>query len=201
MKKLTGILLNNLVGLLILTACSTSGESVTPVAITLFPQPTPTEVRILPTPSSPGDSITWRDLQVTMGQIEITEDFITEFGSTRSPSPGMKFMWVHIQLKNAGQVEIDTPQLENYSVLYAATELKPTYGHRQGYKEYSTLDSVLFPEQETDAWIRFDIPVAAELTDLLCVFLPESSQVGVSFSSPNYPYSENKPTYVWKCAP
>lgn len=201
MKKLTGILLNNLIGLLILTACSTAGESITPVAITLFPQPTPTEVRILPTPSSPGDSITWRDLQVTMSQIEITEDFITEFGSTRNPSAGMKFMWVHIQLKNAGQIEIDTPQLENYSALYAESELKPTYGHRQGYKDYSTLDPILFPEQEADAWIRFDIPVAAELKDLLCVFLPESSQVGVSFSSPNYPYSENKPTYVWKCAP
>ena len=201
MKKLTGIFLNYLIGLLILTACSSNSGSVTPVAITLFPQPTATEVRVLPTPASPGDSITWRDLQITMVQIEITEDFITEFGSTRSPSPGMKFMWVHIQLKNAGQIEIDTPQLENFSVLYAGTELKPTYGHRQAYKDYSTLEPLLFPDQDTDAWIRFDIPVAAELKDLLCVFLPESVQIGTSFSSPNYPYSDNKPTYVWKCAP
>jgi len=192
---------NNLIGLLILTACSSTGESVTPVTITLFPQPTATQVRILPTPASPGDSITWRGLQVTLGQIEATEEFITEFGSTRNPSPGMKFMWVHIQLKNMGQIEMDVPKLENYSVLYAATELKPTYGHRQGYKDYSTLGSILFPDQEADGWIRFDIPVAAELKDLSCVFLPESSQIGTSFSSPNYPYSENKPTYVWNCAP
>ena len=135
-----------------------------------------------------------------MDQIETTEEYITEFGSTRNPPAGMKFMWVHIQLTNAGQVEIDTPQLENFSVLYAATELKPTYGHRQGYKDYSTLDPVLFPDQATDGWIRFDIPAAAELKDLLCVFLPESSQIGTTFSSPNYPYSD-KPTYVWKCAP
>jgi len=200
MKKLSCIPLIYLIGLLILTACTTTSASVTPVAVTLFPQPTATEVRILPTSSSPGDPITWRNLQVNMDQIETTEEYITEFGSTRNPPAGMKFMWVHIQLTNAGQVEIDTPQLENFSVLYAATELKPTYGHRQGYKDYSTLDPVLFPDQATDGWIRFDIPAAAELKDLLCVFLPESSQIGTTFSSPNYPYSD-KPTYVWKCAP
>ena len=200
MKKLSCIPLIYLIGLLILTACTTTSASVTPVAVTLFPQPTATEVRILPTSSSPGDPITWRNLQVNMDQIETTEEYITEFGSTRNPPAGMKFMWAHIQLKNVGQIEIDTPQLENFSVLYAGTELKPTYGHRQGYKDYSTLGSVLFPDQEADAWIRFDIPIAAELKDLLCVFLPESSQVGTTFSSPNYPYSD-KPTYVWKCAP
>jgi len=201
MKKLSGILLNYLVGISILAACASSGESVIPVTLTAPPQPTVTEVKILPTPASPGDSITWRDLQLTMDQIETTKDFITEFGSTRSPSPGMKFMWVHIQLRNAGQVEIDIPQLEHYSVLYAATELKPTYGHRQGYKDYSTLGAILFPTQEADGWIRFDLPTTAELQDLLCVFLPESAQIGTTFSSPNYPYSEDKPTYVWKCAP
>lgn len=201
MKNLPGVLLRNLIGLLILTACSSTGEAVTPVTVTAPPQPTATEVRVLPTPASPGDSINWRDLQVTLGQIEITEDFITEFGSTRNPSPGMKFMWVHIQLKNVGQVEVDIPVLEHFSVLYAATELKPTYGHRQGYAEYSTLGPKLFPDQEADGWIRFDIPATAELQDLLCVFLPESAQIGTTISSPNYPYSEDKPTYVWKCAP
>ena len=95
-----------------LTACSSTGESVTPVTITLPPQPTATEVKILPTSASPGDSITWRDLQVTMDQLEITDEFITEFGSTRSPSPGKKFMWAHIQLKNVGEVEIEVPLSE-----------------------------------------------------------------------------------------
>jgi hypothetical protein len=201
MKIPPGVLLKNLIGLLILTACSSTGESVTPVTITATPPPTATEVRILPTPASPGDSIVWRDLQVTMDQIETTEDFITEFGSTRSPSPGTKFMWVHIQLKNVGQIEIDIPPLEHFSVLYAATELKPTYGHREKYTEYATLGPVLFPNQEADGWIRFDIPATAELKDMLCVFIPESAQIGTTFSSPNYPYSEGKPTYVWKCAP
>jgi hypothetical protein len=199
MKKFPGILLSTLIGLLMLAACSSSGESVTPVTITIPPQPTATEVTILPTAASPGDSINWRDLQVTMDQIEITEDFITEFGSTRSPSPGMKFMWAHIQLKNVGQIEIEIPQIEHFSVLYAATELKPTYGHRENYAEYATLGPILFPNQEADGWIRFDIPATAELKDMLCVFIPESAQIGTTFSSPNYPYSEDKPTYVWKC--
>jgi hypothetical protein len=201
MKKLLSVLLKIWIGLLMLTACSSAGESVTPVTITLPPKPTATQVRVLPTPSSPGDSILWQDLQVTMDQLEITDDFITEFGSTRIPSPGMKFMWAHIQLKNVGQIEIEIPQIEHFSVLYAATELKPTYGHRQGYMDYSTLGPILFPDQEADGWIRFDIPATAELKDMLCVFIPESAQIGTSFSSPNYPYSEDKPTYVWKCAP
>jgi hypothetical protein len=170
------------------------------VTVTLFPQPTATAIRILPTSSSPGDSISWRNLHVTLGQVEITENFITEFGSTRSASPGMKFMWMHIQLKNAGPIEIKAPLLENFSVLYSATEIKPTYGYRQGYTEYSTLGPILFPDQKADGWIRFDIPAAAELKDLLCIFLPESAQIGTSYSSPNYPYSEDKPTFVWKCA-
>jgi hypothetical protein len=201
MKKLQNILLKYLIGLLILAACSSNGETITPVTRTVPPQPTVTEVKVLPTPASPGDSILWRDLQVTMDQLEITDEFITEFGSTRIPSPGMKFMWAHIQLKNVGRIEIEIPQIEHFSVLYAATELKPTYGHRQGYTEYSTLGPILFPDQEVDGWIRFDIPATAELKDMLCVFIPESAQIGTTFSSPNYPYSEDKPTYVWKCAP
>jgi len=201
MKKLLSALLKIWVGLLILTACSSSGESVTPTAVTVRPQPTATEVRILPTPASPGDAIIWRDIQVTMDQLEITDDFITEFGSTRKPSPGKKFMWAHIQLKNVGQIEIEVPQIEHFSVLYAATELKPTYGHRQEYSDYSRLGPILFPDQQADGWIRFDIPATAELKDMLCVFIPESAQIGTSFSSPNYPYADNKPTYVWKCEP
>jgi len=190
-----------LIGLFFLTACTSPGESVTPVTITTPPLPTATETSVLPTPASPGNSITWRDLQVTMDQIEVTEEFISEFGTTRKPSAGEKFMWVHVQLKNTGQAEINTPLLENFSVLYAATELKPTYGHRQEYTDFSALEPVLFPGQAADGWIRFDIPVAAELKDLRFVFLPISSQVGASPSSPNYPYADDKPTFVWKCEP
>jgi len=194
LNKIPGILF---VGLLVLTACS----SAPPTIATSAPQPTATAIKVLPTPSIPGDSIRRGDLQVTMVQAEITEDFITEYGSTRIPSPEMKFMWVHVQLKNVGQNQIDTPLPEHFSVLYAETELKPTYGHRKDYAEYTALDPVIFPNQDLDAWLRFDIPDTAELKDLRFVFLPESSQVGTSFSSPNYPYSEDKPTYVWNCAP
>ena len=201
MKNIPDVLLRSLIGLFLITACFTTDASTPPGITTTTSQPTATEAGPLPTPASPGDSITWRDLQVTLDQIETTQEFVTEFGTTRIPSPGKKFMWVHIQLTNVGQIEINIPILENFSVLYAATELKPTYGHRQGYMDYSTLGPILFPDQQADGWIRFDIPATAELTDLLCVFIPESAQIGTSFSSPDYPYSDDKPTYVWKCAP
>jgi len=136
-----------------------------------------------------------------MDQAEITDRFITEFGTQRVPSTGQKFLWVHVRLENVGTDEITLPTSENFSVLYAESEIKPIYGHRQGYAEYSDLDSTLFPGQELDAWLRFDIPVTADLKDLWFVFLPQSFQVGVSPSSPNYPYASNKPTYVWNCSP
>jgi len=197
-KKTLTILL---IGLLILTACSRTRTATALPPATASRQPTATAIKILPTPSSKGDSIIWEDLQVTMEQLEVTQDYLTDFGSTRIPPAGKKFFWVHIQLKNLGQIERDVPVSEHFSILYAAVELKPIYGHRQGYAEYTALGPAIFPNQELDGWLRFDIPAAAELSDMRFVFIPESAQVGASFSSPNYPYAENKPTYVWNCAP
>jgi len=192
-----------LMGLLILTACSrTRTATALPSATaTTSRQPTATAIKILPTPSSKGDSIIWEDLQVTMDQLEVTQDYLTDFGSTRIPPAGKKFLWVHVQLKNLAQIERDVPASEHFSILYAAMELKPIYGHRQGYAEYTALGPILFPDQELDGWLRFDIPSAAELSEMRFVFIPESAQVGVSFSSPDYPYAANKPTYVWNCEP
>lgn len=199
MKKLSHILL---FGLIILTACTAKSEPQSmPAAITVTqtPPPTATATKVLPTPSSPTDSILWDDLQVTMDQLEITGEYLTDFGSTRSPSAGTKLLWVHVLLKNKGQIEKDVPIYEHYSILYAAIEIKPIYGYRQGHTEYTSLNPTIFPNEELDGWLRFDIPDTAELKDLRFVFLPESSGVGTSFSSPNYPYSDGKPTYVWNC--
>ena len=199
MKKFSSIFA---IGLIILTACSSASQtSATPLAATPFPQPTATGIKVFPTPSSLSDSIIWDSLQVTMDQLEVTQEYVTDYGSTRIPPAGQKFLWVDIRLKNTGQIEMEVPLPEHFSVLYAGTELKPSYGHRQGFVDYTTLGSVIFPNQELDSWLRFDIPTAAELKNLRFVFLPESAQVGASYSSPNYPYSEDKPTYVWKCAP
>jgi hypothetical protein len=94
MKKTQNILL----GLLMLTACSSAGTA----TITVPAPSTPTAIQALPTSAAPGTSILWEELQVTMDQSEITRDFINEFGSTRNPSSGQKFLWVHVQLKNVG---------------------------------------------------------------------------------------------------
>lgn len=196
-KKESSILF---IALFIITACSSTGESsATPAMATGFPQLTPTVIEAVPTPSSPGDSVQWRDLRLSMDQAEITDHFINEFGSQRIPSAGQKFLWVHVALTNAGKNEIPLPTSEHFSALYAESEFKPVYGHRQGYVDYTTLGSTLFPGQELDAWLRFDIPMTADLKDVWFVFLPESVQVGVSPSSPSYPYAENKPTYTWRC--
>jgi hypothetical protein len=199
MKKISGIFT---IGLILLTACSSTGQtSPTHPSVTPSPQPASTEIKVLPTSSSPGNSILWDDLQVTLDRLEVTQEYVTDYGTTRIPPEGDNFLWVHLRLKNTGQVEMDVPLSEHFSVLYAATELKPSYGHRQGYAEYTALESTIFPNQDLDGWIRFDIPGTAKLKDLRFVFLPESSQVGSSYSSPNYPYADDKPTYVWNCTP
>jgi len=189
------------IGLFILTTCSTNNgsQSVPTATATPTPPPTATATRVIPTPSSPSDSILWDNLQVTMDQLEITDEYITDFGSTRTPPAGKKFLWVHVRLNNTNQVEMDVPVFEHYSILYAAIEVKPIYGHRNGYVDYTTLGSTIFPDQELDGWLRFDIPSTAKLKDMRFVFIPESAQVGVSYSSPSYPYAEDKPTYVWDC--
>jgi hypothetical protein len=194
MKNIAVILFS---GLFLVAACSSTNQ----VSTTPVPQPTPTEIRVFPTPSAPGNSIGWDKLQVTLERLEITPDYMTDYGSTRIPPEGDKFLWVQIRLRNTSQIQTDVPLSEHYSILYAATEIKPSYGHRQGYSEYITLEPLIFPNEDLDGWLRFDIPTTAELNDLRFVFLPESSHVGASYSSPNYPYTDDKPIYVWNCEP
>ena len=196
MKKVSWFLV---IGWLLLAACSTTGR--TNVTVTPSAQPTPTVMKVIPTASSPGNSIVWDNLQVTVDQFEVSGEYLTDFGSTRIPPEGGKFLWVRVLLKNTGSVQMEVPLSEHYSVLYAAAELKPTYGHRDGYTDYTSLGTLIFPGQNLDGWLRFDIPATAGLNELLFVFLPESVQVGTSYSSPDYPYAEDKPTYVWTCVP
>jgi hypothetical protein len=133
MKKIPIILISVLFGFLVLTSCSSAGEPATPAAIPTSQQPTATEIKPLPTPAAPGNSILWRNLQVTMEQVELSKDFVTEYGFIRNPSAGEKFVWVYVQLKNVGQNQIEVPPPEHFSVLYVATEIKPTYGHRKDH--------------------------------------------------------------------
>ena len=193
------LLLYGLFGLLIFSACnSASGPAPTPVS-SATPQ-TAVENKILPTPVSPGQRVVYDDLQVAMSQAEITTGYLTEYGSTREPPAGKKFLWIHIILQNIGQNERNLPAPEHFSVLNGTTEFKPTYGHRKDYADYMALTTGMVQGQDVNAWLRFDIPADVELKDLQFAFLPESSQVSVGFSSSDYPWGDH-PIYLWTCAP
>jgi hypothetical protein len=135
-----------------------------------------------------------------MSRAEITTSYQTEYGSTREPPAGKKFLWINILLKNVGQSEQNLPVPEHFSVLQGTTEFKPTYGHRNDYTDYMALTTSMVQGQDVNAWLRFDIPAALELKDLWFVFLPESSLVSVGFSSGDYPWGDH-PIYLWKCTP
>ena len=198
MNKTPNILL---LGLFILTACSSTGQPVAAVTLTAPPLPAVTEVKVLPTAISPSQAVIYEEFQVVMSQAEITTSYLTEFDSTREPPAGKKFLWIHIVIKNIGQQEQDLPAPEHFSVLNGTAEYKSIYGHRKDHADYMSLTMSMVQGQEVDAWLRFDIPAEADLRELSFVFLPTSAQVGVSPSSPDYPYAVNKPTYVWSCEP
>ena len=197
MTKTLMLVLSGLFGLLIVTACNSPSGAVIPAHA---PSPTLQAVESLPTPISPSQMVVYHNLQMTMREAEITTSYLTEFGSTREPPADKKFIWIHILLKNIGQGEQTLPVSEHFSVLNGQTEFKPTYGHRKDYIDYTSLDTSMVQGQEVDAWLRFDIPVAAELKDLIFAFLPESTQVSLGFSSSNYSWADH-PIYLWTCAP
>jgi len=200
MTKTSMCVMSSLFGLMIISACNSSSRPVLPTpAPSASPQPTAI-FKSLPTPVSPGQMVIYEDLQVVMSQAAITTSYLTEYGSTRAPPAGEKFLWIHINLKNTGQSVLDLPVPEHFSVLNQATEFKSTYGRRKDYLDYMTLPTVMVQGQVVDAWLRFDIPSALEFKDLWFVFLPESSQVSIGFSSSNYPAGDH-PIYMWICAP
>ena len=198
MTRKFALLVFDLLGLFIVAACASANGSDTPVPTTT-PQPT-VEAKSLPTPIASGEMIVHNDLQVSMHEVEITSSYQTEYGSTREPSPGKKFIWIRILIKNTGQSEQSLPAPEHFSVIYKEAEFKPAYGHRQDHADYMALTTVLAPAQEVDAWLRFDIPSDLDLKDLSFAFLPDSTQISFGFSSSDYFWADH-PIYLWNCAP
>jgi hypothetical protein len=196
MKK--SLLLSGLLGWLFLAACNAASQPV--------PRPVPsatpraTVETDFPTPIPPGQTVVYADFQVEMRAAELTAAYLTEYGSQREPPAGGKFLWVHLLLTNTGQREQKLPAPEHFSALYGGTEFKPGYGHRQSHADYTLLKPIIYPGQEVDAWLRFEVPTAAELKDLQFVFLPESFQISVAFSPGEYPWGDH-PIYLWTCAP
>jgi len=200
MTKMLMLVSNSLVGMLIITACnSASGPAI--------PTPAPSSTPLvaagngsLPKSMSPGQMAVYDDLQVVMSEAEITTSYVSEYGSNREPPAGKKIIWIHIMLKNIGQNEQDIPAPEHFSVLNGTTEFKSTYGHHKEYVDYMALTPGLVQGQDINGWLRFDIPAALELKNLMFAFLPESSQISVDFSSSDYPWGDH-PIYLWTCAP
>jgi hypothetical protein len=196
MKKISAL---PLIGLLILTACVSSNASPTAPATPSL-EPIATEIKILPTPVSPGKLVVYEEFEVVMLEAEITSSYINEYGSSREAPAGKKLLWIHITIQNIGQKDQVLPASEHFSVLNGTVEYKSIYGRRQDHADYMTLTTGLVQGQEVDAWLRFDIPAALELSDLQFAFLPESSQISTGYSSSEYSWGDH-PIYLWTCAP
>lgn len=200
MTKILKFVLSGIFGLLIVASCNSTSEGVVPIPVPSLTPQAAEATKSLPTPMAPSQMIVYDNLQVAMSEAEITTSYLTEYGSERDPAVDKKFVWIHILLKNIGQGERILPDAEHFSVLQGTDEFKPTYGHRKDHTDYTSLNTNMAQGQEVDAWLRFDIPVTAELGDLWFVFLPESSQVSLDFSSSAYSWADH-PIYLWTCVP
>ena len=198
MKILLRLSLIILFGLLVLVVWDSANLRAAPTVNYSTSTPTPTQVRSLPTPIPKGQAITNQDLRVSMDQAEITTGYDTDYGFRRDPTLGGKFLWVNIRLENLSAKEQNLPGLAHFSAVYSQSEFKPAYGHRQGYLDYTTLKPALYPGQKVDAWLRFDIPAAAELKDLRFVFLPDSLQVNFTVPGTGYSWADH-PQFSWQC--
>jgi hypothetical protein len=186
--------------LLIVTACSSARKAVIPTPV---PSSTPLVAagnKSLPTPAFVGQMVVYDNLQVTMTGAEVTNSYLTEYGSNREPPADKKFLWIRLLLKNISPSERNLPAPEHFSVLNVPTEFKAAYGHRKDHTDYMALTTVMVPGQIVDAWLRFDIPAAMKLKELWFAYLPESSQISFGFSSSDYPWADH-PIYLWACAP
>ena len=198
MRKRLVFLLCTFLGALLMGSCNSTGETTSPTpGPTVMPMATAVDTS-LPAPIPCGQMIIYHDLQVTMDQAGITDSYISEYGSSREPSAGSQFLWIRVSIKNMGQQDQSLPAAENFSALLNSAEFKPGYGHRQDHTDYTTLNVVIKQGAEAQAWLRFDIPAAADLKDVMFAYLPESTRISVGFSSDKYAWADH-PFYLWAC--
>jgi hypothetical protein len=205
MKRTVVLALGGLIELLTVAACTVASPASPPPATLTVPATSvannrDSATKVPPTPTSPGQAIVDDDLQVSMDMAEFSGEYLTEYGISREPPAGEKFLWIRITLKNLGPQARAVPAVEHFSVLYDTSEFKATYGHRLDHVDYTSLDGLIYTGQSLTAWFRFDIPAAAEWPNLQFAYLPESSRVIFSFSPSHYAWGDH-PVYLWRLAP
>jgi hypothetical protein len=185
----------------LLSACAPASRPVPtptatagPGAVALLSTP-----QVLPTPLSAGKTASYNDLSIKIEQAEFNERYKTEYGTFRDASPDQKFLWIQFSLETVDKKGVPVPDSDHFSALYGSVEYKPTYGHRDGAPDYSSLGPNLFPGGSHQVWLRFDLPAEADLSDVQFAFLPESTRISSSRSSGTAYYDH--PAFLWRLNP
>jgi hypothetical protein len=187
--------------ILLLSACAPASRAVPtptatagPGAVTLLSTP-----QVLPTPLPAGQTAAYNGLSVKIKQAEFNDRYKTEYGTFRDATPGVKFLWIQLSLETVDKEGVPVPDADHFSALYGLAEYKPTYGHRDGAPDYSSLGPILFPGGSHQVWLRFDLPAEADLSDVQFAFLPESTRISSSRSSGTAYYDH--PAFLWRLNP
>lgn len=184
----------------LLAACAPRAAALPPTA-TLTPAPGAVALlatpKPLPTAASLGEAVTFEDLTIQIGGVELNDQYKTRFGPVRDATPGVKFLWVQVLVENNGQAVKDLPAEDHFSVLHAGREYKPTYGHRDGFPDYTSLGGAVLPGSPLDGWLRFDIQEETGLDDLQFAFLPESTRITYTRTQSGSSIFDH-PVFLWR---
>lgn len=180
---------------IISSACGARTAQEVPTVVYATSVPKATAVRVFPTPLAVGGAVGYKGVDVSVSQSEVSAKYINEYGSDRLPPTGRQFVWVQVTLKNKGSGTFALPVPEHYSLLFAGEEFKAGYAYRKDFPDYFQLGSVLYPGQYVKAWLRFDVPADASLSDMQFAFLPESTVVNAQLAD-TYQWAEH-PVFLW----
>lgn len=153
-----------------------------------------------PTPLAPGSMVIHNDFRIVLLRAEISGEYVSQYGSVRQPAAGAKYLWVEVSLQNQGTRPIQTPGSDHYSVLFYSREIKPSYGHRQDYQEYTALDTTIYPGETLQAWLRFEIPETAQISDFRFAYMPDSVRVSLAAPETDTPWARHS-LYLWNLTP
>jgi hypothetical protein len=120
-----------------------------------------------------GQSASIDSLQVTPVQYEITNEYTSQGGEVITPSSGATFLWVLVTVENTGDNAADPSFIFELYYRGEKTDDK-TFGHvdNDPINYPSFRSEKLFPNQQIEGWIMFEVPEAINLPNAYFLVRP-----------------------------
>ncbi len=126
-------------------------------------------VRITPSPlpKHAGEYVEYGGMRVALIAYEFSGLYKTAEGGQAQPPEGAKFLWLRIQVENAGQNTEFSPYPYDLAILYKEEQIDTdlhAFSDRPGYEFFER--EYIYPGVTRSGWIRFTIPLVAQPEDI-----------------------------------